>query len=341
MKRDKIPPSPSNSSFSLFKVFAKPEPQSQLSKKTQQVRKMKYFSSQHSRPKPGTITKVRGAQYALPIQSTEQNKTLTTDNTDSIDVDENKLIATITKIEEATTPKKSRRDSFSFSLYENATPKYSKKNISNKKKSIHDIHPSPMDSFKPVVQNVNSLVPQNPRGLMNGNVKDLSTVEKQSNSTTISKLERFQKLLAKDVFDIEELRKLSWAGIPSQVRPLVWKLLTGYLPCASERRQAIMEKKKKEYFDLVDKYYHESGMKKSEYEIKTQRLIKQDVPRTNPELKLFRHDRIQGALERILYIWSIRHPGSGYVQGLNDLVTPFMVVFLSDSIGWYFVFHIW
>jgi len=31
-----------------------------------------------------------------------------------------------------------------------------------------------------------------------------------------------------------------------------------------------------------------------------------------------------------LYIWAIRHPASGYVQGINDLVTPFIVVFLSE-----------
>jgi hypothetical protein len=34
-------------------------------------------------------------------------------------------------------------------------------------------------------------------------------------------------------------------------------------------------------------------------------------------------------MERVLYIWSIRHPASGYVQGINDLLTPFLVVFLS------------
>jgi len=37
--------------------------------------------------------------------------------------------------------------------------------------------------------------------------------------------------------------------------------------------------------------------------------------------------------ERILYIWAIRHPASGYVQGINDLVTPFFVVFLSEYIA--------
>ncbi|KAG8989141.1 GTPase-activating protein, partial [Tulasnella sp. 427] len=38
------------------------------------------------------------------------------------------------------------------------------------------------------------------------------------------------------------------------------------------------------------------------------------------------------SLERILYVWAIRHPASGYVQGINDLVTPFYEVFLSAYI---------
>ena len=37
-------------------------------------------------------------------------------------------------------------------------------------------------------------------------------------------------------------------------------------------------------------------------------------------------------MERILYIWAIRHPASGYVQGINDLVTPFLMVFLQDYV---------
>ena len=37
-------------------------------------------------------------------------------------------------------------------------------------------------------------------------------------------------------------------------------------------------------------------------------------------------------INRILYVWHMRHPSSGYVQGLNDIVTPFIIVFLSDFI---------
>jgi hypothetical protein len=32
-------------------------------------------------------------------------------------------------------------------------------------------------------------------------------------------------------------------------------------------------------------------------------------------------------------VWAIRHPASGYVQGINDLATPFYQVFLSAYIG--------
>ncbi|KAG9089796.1 GTPase-activating protein [Ceratobasidium sp. UAMH 11750] len=38
------------------------------------------------------------------------------------------------------------------------------------------------------------------------------------------------------------------------------------------------------------------------------------------------------SLERILYVWAIRHPASGYVQGINDLATPFYQIFLSAYI---------
>lgn len=38
-------------------------------------------------------------------------------------------------------------------------------------------------------------------------------------------------------------------------------------------------------------------------------------------------------MERILYIWAIRHPASGYVQGINDLLTPFFLVCLTECCG--------
>jgi hypothetical protein len=61
--------------------------------------------------------------------------------------------------------------------------------------------------------------------------------------------------------------------------------------------------------------------------------IEIDVPRTRPGVPLWSTMTAQRSLERILYVWATRHPASGYVQGINDLVTPFFQVFLSAYIG--------
>lgn len=58
-----------------------------------------------------------------------------------------------------------------------------------------------------------------------------------------------------------------------------------------------------------------------------------DVPRTAPEVPCFQQPALQAALRRLLFIWGVRHPASGYVQGVNDLATPFFAVFLSEYLA--------
>jgi hypothetical protein len=36
-------------------------------------------------------------------------------------------------------------------------------------------------------------------------------------------------------------------------------------------------------------------------------------------------------MERMLYVWALRHPASSYVQGMNDIVTPFFLLFLFEG----------
>ena len=56
-----------------------------------------------------------------------------------------------------------------------------------------------------------------------------------------------------------------------------------------------------------------------------------DVPRTAPDVQLFRDERIKKLLTRILYIWAMRHPASSYVQGINDLAMPLIITFLTEK----------
>ena len=51
--------------------------------------------------------------------------------------------------------------------------------------------------------------------------------------------------------DMEGLRQLSWSGVPSEVRPTVWMLLSGYLPANIDRREATLERKRSEYLGYV------------------------------------------------------------------------------------------
>uniref|UniRef100_A0A3Q2Y4N6 TBC1 domain family member 22B n=1 Tax=Hippocampus comes TaxID=109280 RepID=A0A3Q2Y4N6_HIPCM len=144
-----------------------------------------------------------------------------------------------------------------------------------------------------------------------------------------SRLDKFKQLLASANTDLEELRKHSWSGIPREVRPITWRLLSGYLPANKERRELVLKRKREEYFGFIVQYYHS---RTDEHYKDTYRQIHIDIPRTNPLIPLFQQPVVQEVFERILFIWAIRHPASGYVQGINDLVTPFFVVFLSEFV---------
>uniref|UniRef100_A0A674DSP4 TBC1 domain family, member 22a n=1 Tax=Salmo trutta TaxID=8032 RepID=A0A674DSP4_SALTR len=125
-----------------------------------------------------------------------------------------------------------------------------------------------------------------------------------------------------------ELRKLSWSGIPRQVRPITWKLLSGYLPANTERRESTLQRKRQEYFGFIEQYY---DSRNDEHHQDTYRQIRIDIPRMSPEC-LMLQPMVTEIFERILFIWAIRHPASGYVQGINDLVTPFFVVYVFEYI---------
>ncbi|XP_029428860.1 TBC1 domain family member 22B [Rhinatrema bivittatum] len=144
-----------------------------------------------------------------------------------------------------------------------------------------------------------------------------------------TRLEKFKQLLSSNNTDLDELRKCSWPGVPREVRPVTWRLLSGYLPANMERRKLTLQRKREEYFGFIEQYY---DSRNDEHHQDTYRQIHIDIPRTNPLIPLFQQPLVQEIFERILFIWAIRHPASGYVQGINDLVTPFFVVFLSEHV---------
>ncbi|CAL4123262.1 unnamed protein product, partial [Meganyctiphanes norvegica] len=142
------------------------------------------------------------------------------------------------------------------------------------------------------------------------------------------RLEKFQEVVNNNT-SLAELRKLSWSGIPSPSRATTWRILNGYLPANNERREETLQRKREEYWSFVNQYY---DTRHEDIYQDTYRQIHIDIPRMSPLVPLFQQIIVQELFERILYIWAIRHPASGYVQGINDLVTPFFMVFLREVV---------
>ncbi|KAI9883307.1 MAG: transcriptional coactivator hfi1/ADA1 [Watsoniomyces obsoletus] len=178
----------------------------------------------------------------------------------------------------------------------------------------------------------------------NATPKDLD-----EHASRITRINKFKRILQATSISLSDLQDLSWNGIPEELRPISWQLLLGYLPTGSERRVNTLERKRKEYLEGVQQAFergkgrnttstNDAGTSNSSYgrsrglDESIWHQISIDVPRTNPHLELYSYEATQRSLERILYLWAIRHPASGYVQGINDLVTPFWQVFLGSYI---------
>ena len=129
--------------------------------------------------------------------------------------------------------------------------------------------------------------------------------------------------------DIEHLKKVCWAGIPPDLRPICWQLMLGYLPAQTSHWNEVTSCKRQAYRELLKNHYEKSNSRRTEEDLATLRQIAIDAPRTEPTVRLFSKSALQRSLIRILYVRAVTHPSSGYVQGLNDVVTPFLYTFLS------------
>ncbi|KAJ1735138.1 GTPase-activating protein [Coemansia biformis] len=151
----------------------------------------------------------------------------------------------------------------------------------------------------------------------------------QSNGSDDPAVQKFHAALSMPNIDIAQLQKLSWKGIPGKYRSTAWRLLMGYLPLNASRRGPTLLRKRREYDDWVSQTFArgEESLDRALWH-----QIRIDVPRTTAGSPLFQAPRVQRSLERVLYCWAARHPASGYVQGINDLLTPFFYVFLEPHL---------
>lgn len=107
-------------------------------------------------------------------------------------------------------------------------------------------------------------------------------------------------------------------------------LFTSSLAFSAERRR-------QQYWSLVktllppDHDDHSGVHSPSLLEDNAQQLrqIRTDLARTRPDgfEKIFSNKKIEDSLSRILLLYALRSPASGYVQGINDILVIFYLVF--------------
>lgn len=116
------------------------------------------------------------------------------------------------------------------------------------------------------------------------------------------------------------------------IRSLFWKLLLNYIPINSEQRDSVLKRKRQEYQDTIIIYNNmlQDINEMNDTETKIYKQIKVDIPRTLTEYKLFTNEKVKTMMLRLLFVWSKRNPASGYVQGFNDLCSPFIAVFFTN-----------
>ena len=52
---------------------------------------------------------------------------------------------------------------------------------------------------------------------------------------------QFDQILDSENIDLTQLRKLSWNGVPAELRPTVWQMMLGYVPTNKARREVALE----------------------------------------------------------------------------------------------------
>jgi TBC1 domain family member 2 len=159
-------------------------------------------------------------------------------------------------------------------------------------------------------------------------------MDEEKKSDNCISLRRNQQILVEvnaEDCDLNKLRSLIWHGVNEKTRAVVWKLLIGYLPTSLSRREVTLDRKRTEYYHYKSQIYEARSEHQTEKHLIDMKQIDDDIPRTQSSVPIFKMAEVQEMLRRILYIWAIRHPSSGYVQGINDLCSVFLLVFMSPS----------
>jgi TBC1 domain family member 2 len=149
--------------------------------------------------------------------------------------------------------------------------------------------------------------------------------------------ERMDFLLIQESPTITDLKMQAWKGCSMKSRGKVWRMLIGYEPLRYSERRSVLKERRLEYKTLQSIFGAHSDfpsndiMCQSEESQAILRQIDIDLPRTHPGENLLHTSAVTPILRRILYLFAKLHPDVGYVQGMNEIIVPVLLVFIMEQ----------
>lgn len=153
---------------------------------------------------------------------------------------------------------------------------------------------------------------------------------------------KFTNIIDKEHIDILQLQERLWSGCVKceyRIRESAWKLILGYLPNRLDRQSEVLRRKRLEYQSLSNAFnanrtHLETTSASLDASQTSYRQIKIDIPRTCfYSIVFFKSEDVSDLMLRVLYIWSLRNPACSYVQGMNDVAVPTLIVLLEGKYG--------
>ncbi|KRH94345.1 Ypt/Rab-specific GTPase-activating protein GYP1 [Pseudoloma neurophilia] len=154
-----------------------------------------------------------------------------------------------------------------------------------------------------------------------------------------------ERILSEPKIDLKKVRQYAWCGLPNMYRNKVYRTLLNVCGLVNVEHQAQIIELNKEYFKKLEKLdntqfshiktdlYFSIKEYQVDLEPKISKQINIDVDRIPSEYLKYKNQSLIFIYKNILRIVAIENPDIGYVQGMADLLIPFIDIYKNEYFG--------
>lgn len=145
------------------------------------------------------------------------------------------------------------------------------------------------------------------------------------------------KVLEQEYIEENIIRKICFGGIESKHRPFAWRIIFQTVGLKKGMYESYIKTQDIRYMYLLKRNIENKGetfplgfnLRISE---KTKHQIDIDIKRLEPQFKIWKGTDISYMYYNILHLIATRRPCLGYIQGMADILVPFVLTFASENL---------